>query len=339
MDTGISYSTDGDYTESGINQNISSKYAYPINPNLPQPLSDLRSFPHGVKNCYSLKPADGNRSLNLIRASFLYGDYDGLDSPPQFDLYLDASLWATVKFKNSSDVFTTEIIRFVSSNIVYVCLVNTGNGIPFISALELRPLNRSIYTNENGESGSLVLFERLNVGSSNGSSRYQDDIFDRIWPSYLAPSWDQINTSVAINTNENGYRAPFEVIRTAARPKTGTGSLELMWTSSDPNDQFYIFLYFAEVEALQRNQSRKFNVSWNGSPLFGPYSPRYLYAATLANLKALVGNNHRISIDKTDDSTLPPILNAVEIYRAILVKESLTNTEDGMFSSLYSLLI
>ncbi|OWM84447.1 hypothetical protein CDL15_Pgr000886 [Punica granatum] len=328
IDTGISYSTDGDHIDSGINRNISSKYAYPNNPNLPQTLSDLRSFPHGDKNCYSLRPADGNASLNLIRASFLYGDYDGLNNPPQFNLYLDASLWATIKFKNSSDVVTTEIVRFATSNVVYVCLVNTGNGVPFISGLELRPLNRSIYITENREFSSLVLFERLNIGSSNSSSRYQDDIYDRIWPSYMTPSWDQVNTSMAINTNENGYKAPFQVIHSAARPKNGTGSLELQWTSSDENDQFFIFLYFAEVEALQKNQSRKFNVSWNGSQLFGPFTPRYLYATTLANPKALVGKNHRISVDKTDDSTLPPILNAVEIYRAMLVEEFLTNSAD-----------
>ncbi|OWM62565.1 hypothetical protein CDL15_Pgr000051 [Punica granatum] len=144
----------------------------------------------------------------------------------------------------------------------------------------------------------------------------------------MTPSWDQVNTSMAINTNENGYKAPFQVIHSAARPKNGTGSLELQWTSSDENDQFFIFLYFAEVEALQKNQSRKFNVSWNGSQLFGPFTPRYLYATTLANPKALVGKNHRISIDKTDDSTLPPILNAVEIYRAMLVEEFLTNSAD-----------
>ncbi|KAK4756934.1 hypothetical protein SAY87_007061 [Trapa incisa] len=334
IDTGISYSTDEDYIETGINRNISSKYAYPNNLNLPQPLSDLRSFPQGDKNCYTLKLRDGAGSLNLIRASFLYGDYDGLDSPPQFDLYLDASLWATVKLRNSSDVFTTETIRFASSDSVYVCLVNTGNGVPFISGLEFRPVNKSIYATENGQFDSLVLFERLNVGSSNSSNRYRDDIYDRIWPSYLKPTWDQINTSMSINTNQNGYKTPFEVIRTAARPKNGTNSLELTWVSSDANDQFYIFLYFAEVEVLQRNQTRNFSISWNGSPLLGPFSPRYLYAATLANPKALLGNNHRISINKTDDSTLPPILNAVEIYKAIPVKEFLTNAEDA--NAIYS---
>ncbi|KAK4774987.1 hypothetical protein SAY86_009922 [Trapa natans] len=197
-----------------------------------------------------------------------------------------------------------------------------------------RPVNKSIYATENGQFDSLVLFERLNVGSSNSSNRYRDDIYDRIWPSYLKPTWDQINTSMSINTNQNGYKAPFEVIRTAARPKNGTNSLELTWVSSDANDQFYIFLYFAEVEVLQRNQTRNFSISWNGSPLLGPFSLRYLYAATLANPKALLGNNHRISINKTDDSTLPPILNAVEIYKAIPVKEFLTNAEDA--NAIYS---
>ncbi|KAK3436339.1 hypothetical protein EUGRSUZ_C00943 [Eucalyptus grandis] len=233
------------------NRNISSDYAYPNNPILPQPLSDLRSFPQGNKNCYTLRPAAGNASLYLIRASFFYANYDGLNAPPQFDLYLDANLWLTVKFSNTSDIVTSETVSFASSEAIYVCLVNIGVGIPFISALELRPLNSSTYDSEYGKSASLLLFQRLNVGSIEGS-----------------------------------------------------------------------------VEPLQRNVSRKFNISWNGSQISGPFSPLYLYAATISNSKALVGGEHRIMIYKTADSALPPILNAVEIYMARLLDELLTNSED-----------
>ncbi|XVF34966.1 hypothetical protein REPUB_Repub18cG0103700 [Reevesia pubescens] len=48
--------------------------------------------------------------LYLIRASFLYGNYDGEDKLPEFDPYLDVNLWSSVKFSNASDVVTTEII-------------------------------------------------------------------------------------------------------------------------------------------------------------------------------------------------------------------------------------
>ncbi|PQQ10684.1 putative LRR receptor-like serine/threonine-protein kinase [Prunus yedoensis var. nudiflora] len=315
-DTNITYSPDGDYIDTGINQNISSEYMYPKYPNLPFPLSDLRSFPLGNKNCYTLRPEAGKGSLNLIRASFLYGNYNGESKLPEFDLYLDVNFWST------------EIIGFARSDSMHICLVNKGLGTPFISALEFRPLNSSTYGTEYGTSASLVLFKRLDIGSSNGTGRYGDDIYDRIWSLYVSPSWDTVSTSLPINTYENGYRAPFEVIKTAARPQNGSEPLNLNWNTTGMDDQFYIYMYFAEVVHLARNQSRKFNISWNGSPLFGPVVPRYLQADIISNSRALVGKDHQISIYKAENSTLPPILNAIEVFKVMQLVESPTFSED-----------
>ncbi|KAI4350757.1 hypothetical protein L6164_005178 [Bauhinia variegata] len=311
--TKIKYNSDGAYIESGVNKNISSEYAYPKNPNLPLPLSDLRSFPEGKRNCYSLT-AGGRGSLHLIRASFLYGNYDGENKPPEFDLYVGVNFWSSVKFRNASEQVTMEVISVAQSRVTQVCLVNMGLGIPFISALELRPLNSSTYNTEFGASASLLLFQRWDIAAGNGSGRYEDDIYDRIWSPYSSPSWDSLSTAAAINGNDNGYRAPFEVMRNAARPRNNSDPLEFSWIPEDPSSKFYVFLYFAEVEQLQNNSLRKFNISWNGSLLFGPLVPRYLRVTAISNSKSLVGNEHRISIHKTQDSTLPPIINAVEIY-------------------------
>ncbi|XP_019436214.1 PREDICTED: probable LRR receptor-like serine/threonine-protein kinase At4g29180 [Lupinus angustifolius] len=313
--TNIKYNTDGAYINTGFNKNISFEYAYPNNPNLPLPLSDVRCFPQGERNCYSLKAGRRGRT-NLIRASFMYGNYDGENKLPEFDIYVGANFWSLVKFRNASEQVVLEIISIAQSDVIYVCLVNKGSGTPFISALELRPLNSSIYNTEFGESASLLLFERWDIASSalNGSGRYVDDIYDRIWSPYSSSTWDSISTSSAIDVNTDGYRAPSEVIKTAARPRNGSDTLEFSWSSNDPSWKFYVYLYFAEVEHLKKTQLRKFNVSWNGSPLFEPFVPSYLYATTLSNSKSLVANEHRISIHKTADSTLPPILNVVEIY-------------------------
>jgi len=327
--TKIKYSADGAYIQSGVNRNISSEYAYANNPTLPYILSDLRSFPHGARNCYSLTAVRSD-SLYLIRASFFYGNYDGENKPPEFDLYVDVDFWSTVKFRNASEEVVLEIISLAQSDVTYVCLVNKGEGTPFISGLELRPLNGSIYNTEFGESASLTLFRRWDIGSLNGSGRYEDDIYDRIWSPLNSSSWDSVSTSTKINVNGDGFRAPFEVIRTAARPRNGSDTLELSWTPDDPNWKFYVYLYFAEVEQLEKTQLRKFNISWNGSPLFDSIVPRHLFATTLSNSKSLVANEHRISIHKTEDSTLPPILNAVEIYVVRQLDALATFEQDGM---------
>ncbi|XP_050119789.1 probable LRR receptor-like serine/threonine-protein kinase At4g29180 isoform X8 [Malus sylvestris] len=328
-DTNITYSPDGDYIDTGINQNISSEFMYPKNPNLPLPLSDLRSFPQGNKNCYTLKPEAGNGSLNLIRATFLYGNYDGENKLPEFDLYLGVNFWSTVRFENASDIVTKEILGFAESNTVDICLINKGLGTPFISALEFRPLNGSTYGTEFGTSASLVLIERLDIGQGNGTGRYGDDVYDRIWSRHSSPSWDPVSTSSSITTYENGYRVPLEVIRTAATPQNASEPLDLYWNTTDMNAQFYVFMYFAEVEKLGKNQSRKFNISLNGSPLFGPFTPRYLQADVISNSRVLVGKDHEISLHKTEDSSLPPILNAVEVFQVMQLVESPTYGEDA----------
>jgi hypothetical protein len=235
-----------------------------------------------------------------------------------------------VKFKNASEELTLEIINMAESDETNVCLVNKGNGIPFISSLELRPINSSIYKTEFGDFASLLLFKRFDIGSFNGSGRYEDDVYDRIWFPLNSSSWKSISTSSPINVNGDGYKAPFEVISNAATPRNENDSLEFSWISDEPNSKFYVYLYFAEVEKLEKNQLRKFNVSWNGTPLIESFVPSYLHATTVINSKSLVADEHRISIHRTEDSTLPPILNAVEIYVVRQHDAVPTFEEDGM---------
>jgi hypothetical protein len=97
----------------------------------------------------------------LIRAVFLHGNYDGKGNLPQFDLYLGANTWDTVKVENSSRSVDKELIHVPSLNYIHVCLINTGHGTPFISAIELRPLKNTSYVTK---SGSLALFFRADVG-------------------------------------------------------------------------------------------------------------------------------------------------------------------------------
>ena len=166
--TGINYVSDSPFIENyvGVSSSISLEY----NSNsLEQQLWNLRSFPQGEKNCYTLKPEDGKGNKYLIRARFLYGNYDGKVIVPGFDLHLGANKWSSVKLENASTVTTMEIIHIPISDYIFVCLVNTGHGTPFISALELRPLKNSTYT----PTQAAVLYRRYDVGSrSNKLIRY-----------------------------------------------------------------------------------------------------------------------------------------------------------------------
>ncbi|EOA15759.1 hypothetical protein CARUB_v10006837mg [Capsella rubella] len=329
--TKIKYVSDDPFITTGVNFNVSKEYGYPKNPVLPFPLGDVRSFPQGNRNCYTLTPSDAKGNLYLIRASFMYGNYDGKKSLPEFDLYVNVDFWSTVSFKNASDQVTKEILSSAESDTIYVCLVNKGKGTPFISGLDLRPVNSSIYDTEFGRNVSLVLYKRWDIGYLNGTGRYQDDRFDRIWSPYSSNiSWNSIITSAYIDVFQNGYWPPDEVIKTAASPKSDDDPLELVWTTDDSNAQFYAYLYFAELETLGKNETRKIKILWNGSPVFeAPFVPSSKYSMTFSNPKAFTGSNdHLISLQKAPDSTLPPILNAIEIFTAQPLDEFYTTIQD-----------
>ena len=71
-------------------------------------------------------------------------------------------MWDTINITDMSIDFFTELIHVPYQNYLQICLVNTGLGMPFISAVELRPLNSSTYVSN---FGSLALSGRVDVGS------------------------------------------------------------------------------------------------------------------------------------------------------------------------------
>ncbi|XXG57262.1 hypothetical protein AAC387_Pa03g4472 [Persea americana] len=147
---------------------------------LPRQYQNVRFFPDGSRNCYTLSPVV-KRSRYLVRTSFMYGNYDGLNMPPQFDAYVGVNLWNIQLPTNAYHDTLNEILVFTTMDYISVCLVNTGNGTPFISTLELRHLNNLTYQMVN-EYQSLELFNRKHFQpTSSGIIRYPDDAYDRIW--------------------------------------------------------------------------------------------------------------------------------------------------------------
>ena len=82
----------------------------------------------------------------MIGATFVYGNYDGENQEPVFDLYLGVNEWEKVNLTDADEYGNYyDVIHVPLTDYIDVCLVNTGSGVPFISALELRHLDNSIY--------------------------------------------------------------------------------------------------------------------------------------------------------------------------------------------------
>ncbi|XXG57261.1 hypothetical protein AAC387_Pa03g4466 [Persea americana] len=153
--TKIFYTSGARVKNTGTNKQTSEDYMFQT---LPRQYQNVRFFPDGSRNCYTLSPVV-KRSRYLVRTSFMYGNYDGLNMPPQFDAYVGVNLWNIQLPTNAYHDTLNEILVFTTMDYISVCLVNTGNGTPFISTLELRHLNNLTYQMVN-EYQSLELFNR-----------------------------------------------------------------------------------------------------------------------------------------------------------------------------------
>ena len=151
--------------------------------------------------------------------------------------------------------------------------------------------------------------------------------------------WTPINTSFSINLRKDvGYQPALAVMNNAAMPTNTSANLSFYFPTSnvDPRLQYHVFLHFAELEQLQNNQSREFSFSIDGKYVYGPFSPKYLSVGTIFITSPLSGQTqHVVDLYKTTSSTLPPILNAVEIF---IVKQ-LTSPTDGQDGKLCCIFI
>ncbi|XP_022714522.1 LRR receptor-like serine/threonine-protein kinase IOS1 [Durio zibethinus] len=332
--TGITYTSDAPYIQTGKSNTISDQ----SNSGKQQQLLEyLRSFSEGDRNCYMLNLTKGDKYL--IRTTFMYGNYDGKNKVPEFDLHLGTNFWATIVFQNASTLIVKEFIHVLQSNYLHVCLVNTEKGIPIISALEFRLLKNTTY-NTRSEKESLELFFRNYFGStSNSTVRFPEDVYDRIGTPYQRNDLGQISTSSPV-THASYYDPPSLAMRTASTPANASQPLNFSIYDSDSNAQFYFYMHLAELEELQANQSREFITYLNDELWFTAYSPTYLRADTIQSIAPEKGG--QFSMVKTERSTHPPILNAFEAYevKELLQPQTVEKEVDAMMNikSMYGLI-
>lgn len=121
---------------------------------------------------------------------------------------------------------------------------------------------------------------------------------------------------------------------TAATPLNANGTLNISWTLEPPTTQFYSYMHFAELQTLRANSTREFNVTLNGKYTYGPYSPKPLKTETVFDRipEQCDGGACNLQVVKTLESTLPPLLNAIEAFTVIDFPQIETNGDDGMWT-------
>lgn len=174
--------------------------------------------------------------------------------------------------------------------------------------------------------------------------RYPDDPYDRIWESDLikrqnylvgvAPGTERINTTKKIEIETREY-PPVKVMQTAVVGTKGILSYRLNLEDFPGNARAYA--YFAEIEDLPKNETRKFkleqpyiadysnavvNIAENANGSYTLYEPSYMNVSLEFVLS--------FSFVKTRDSTQGPLLNAMEISKYMPIA-SKTDRQDCKF--------
>lgn len=134
--------------------------------------TSLRHFPaDSRKYCYTMNVT--SRTRYLLRATFLYGNFDSNNVYPSFDISLGATHWSTIVISDAKTIEMRELIFLATSPTVSVCLSNATTGQPFISTLELRQFNGSVYFTDYEQRFYLSVSARINFGAdSEDSIRY-----------------------------------------------------------------------------------------------------------------------------------------------------------------------
>lgn len=172
------------------------------------------------------------------------------------------------------------------------------------------------------------------------SQRFPDDVYDRIWTPYNSADWNQIDTLLTIDQGATSFNflplPPSTVMGTAAIPANVNDGIELRFVPVYNSSTLYVYMFFAEIQKLEANQTREFNIFVNGNILnIDPINLPYLQSEYYM---AISENSLELSINKTSRSTLPPLLNAIEIYTSRNFSQSETKQKDGMFLDMLILL-
>ncbi|KAF6981928.1 hypothetical protein CFC21_000374 [Triticum aestivum] len=338
-ETNLLYVSDAGLTDTGTPYDISAEYYRPWRS---RNVRSLRSFPDGARNCYTLRSLVSGLKY-LFRATFLYGNYDGLNKPPaSFDLYIGVNFWTVVNMSwwgsDQDNTAEVEAIVVVPHDLVQVCLVNTGGGTPFISGLELRPLKMSLYPQATAELG-LFLLTRQNFGAINETIiRFPDDPYDRIWDTWSRPTvWKEMSTTERVDSFDGDYfEAPMAVLQTAIMPLNDSGSIRFGWKAepqpNNPSPGYLAVLHFVELQVLAGNALRHFNISLNNDQNWFPgYTPPgYLKRGYVhSSFTYPRESSYLFTIKATANSTLPPIINAYEVFSVITTTNVGTESQDA----------
>ncbi|CAH2065228.1 unnamed protein product [Thlaspi arvense] len=301
---------------------VTTGESFEIPGNVTEPANTVRFFPSGQTNCYRNIPATRRRKT-LVRTLFYYGNYDGKSSPPSFNVVYDGKNLDNVVFSDEDQsLFVSEVLYFPASENISVCLIRTSpSDDPFISSIEVYGMDAGMYDDLGPDEG-LILRQRVAYGAKEIIG-YPIDPYGRLW----FPSTSSDQTIIELTTSAPSIditgvaNKPPEIVMSKALAADGLR----LFDDSLPlaGLPVYLALYFSEPQILGRTQRRSFNVFLDDTQLgSGPIVPVFGKATQVVIRDVVATSLSQVIFQSTDDSVLPQIVNAMELY-------SISNGQDG----------
>lgn len=162
--------------------------------------------------------------------------------------------------------------------------------------------------------------------------RYPDDDYDRIWD----PSGDAATGILKVTSDAPGIdglvedQPPKLAMQTAIT--TSKTSQQLSLGTALPRDEvpIYITMFFSEVNLLDPlTDIRSFQIFIDDKNPSDPIIPTYGGVTEMYIANRTGSSNTSITLVATSDSTLPPLINAVEVYYLQGPLTEGTNSKDG----------
>ena len=132
--------------------------------------------------------------------------------------------------------------------------------------------------------------------------------------------------------SKNGFKLPLAIMSTAYTLNRSSGDMHIYWENRDIYSVYFLYMHFTELEILQTNQSREFDIFINGNLWSGKMVPRYLKEDTLYDTLGFTPDRQGkidIWLNNTDTATLPPLISAMELYVLKELVGQETNQTEG----------
>lgn len=125
---------------------------------------------------------------------------------------------------------------------------------------------------------------------------------------------------------------PPAVLKHAVTAITPNSTIQLYMGLPPYSVSLYFNVYFSEVAQLKPNETRSLRIYENdNAPVTEPILPPYENCSEFYGINNNVSSaTYNFSLVPTKDSTLPPLINAMEVFFVGPVLTNGTNNTDGM---------